>query len=108
MSYAIEAAQALRGLANRPPPAGYYTGPVVSLSPLTISLLDGAVMATGPFLEISETVQRLLTPLPACVFDGCQCGGHCEHACFPPPLKVGDMMVCVGQKRFCALDRLGG
>ena len=108
MSYDSDLAMALRGIDRKEPPAGYYVGPVVSLSPLTISLLDGEIMATGPFLIVSETVQRLLTPLPDCAFNGCECGGNCEHPCFPPRLQVGDKIIVVGQRKFCAIDRLGG
>lgn len=108
MSYDVALAQQLAALGRREPPAGYYIGPVVSLSPLTVALLDGEVMAAGPFLTVSETVQRLMAPLPDCVFDGCQCGGSCTHACFPPRLAVGDQVICVGHRQFCALDRVGG
>lgn len=108
MSYDSDLAALLQRMGRKEPPAGYYIGPVVSLSPLTISLMDGEVMATGPFLRVSETVQRLLSPLPTCAFNGCDCGGNCDHPCFPPPLKVGDQMIVVGQRTFCAIDRLGG
>lgn len=108
MSYEQDMALRLHEMANRPQPAGYYIGPVVSLEPLTIALLGGEIMAKGKLLRVSETVQRLMQPLPDCVFNGCQCGGNCEHACFPKPLQVGDEMICIGQKTFLALDRMGG
>ena len=74
MSYDSDLAALLQRMGRKEPPAGYYIGPVVSLSPLTI----------------------------------CDCGGNCDHPCFPPPLKVGDQMIVVGQRTFCAIDRLGG
>ena len=107
MSYDAEMAQMMRDAYNKPPPAGYHIGPIVSLSPLTISLMDGEIMATGAFLEISETIARLMQKLPDCTFNGCDCGGNCTHQCFPKPLKVGDLVICIGHNRFCALDRVG-
>lgn len=62
MSYDSDFADMLRRMGRKEPPAGYYIGPVVSLSPLTIALMDGEVMATGPFLRVSETVQRCSLP----------------------------------------------
>lgn len=106
MSYADDIALMLRERDTPPPAAGYYIGPVVSLSPLTISLMDGEVMASGAFLTVSETIARLLKKLPDCTFNGCDCGGNCTHQCFPQPLKVGDLVVCVGHNRYCALDRV--
>lgn len=106
MSYAEDIAVMLRARDTPPPQAGYYIGSVVCLSPLTIALMDGEVMASGSFLAVSETISRLLQPLPDCTFNGCTCGGSCTHQCFPQPLKVGDRVVCVGHNRFCAIDRV--
>lgn len=106
MSFETEMAKMLQEARHQPPPAGYHIGSVVSLSPLTISLMDGEVMATGDFLQISETIARLMQKLPDCTFNGCSCGGNCTHQCFPKPLKVGDLVVCVGHNRYCAIDRV--
>lgn len=108
MSFDITMAQFLDNQRRKPPPAAFYIGTVVTLSPLTISILDGEIMATGDFLIISETVQRLLTPPPDCCFNGCTCGGECDHKCFPPPLKVGEKIILIGQNRFVAVDRIVG
>lgn len=108
MSFDLDMAKYLDAQRRKPPPAGFYIGTVVSLTPLTISILDGEILATGVFLMLSETISRLLAPLPDCVFNGCACGGNCKHQCFPQPLKVGENVILIGQKRFIAIDRLGG
>lgn len=108
MSFDVAMAKYLDEQRRRPPPASFYIGTVVSLNPLCISILDGEIMAQGIFLTVSETVQRLLTPLPDCCFNGCSCGGNCTHECFPKPLKVGEQVILVGQSRFVAVDRVGG
>lgn len=108
MSYDNEMARAIKSRTEKPPDAAYARGTVVSLSPLTISLYGGEVMATGNCLLVSETVKRLLDPLPACAFNNCHHGQHCENNCFPPRLAVGDTVVCIGRSVFFAVDRYKG
>lgn len=88
MSYDVAMASWLKNQNKGFLTAGYYIGTVVSVSPLSISFLDGKGFAKGDFLEISERIQELMQS--------------------EKPLKVGDKIILIGHKKFCAIDRLGG
>ena len=107
MSYDVKLAQEIKKQArqSRDRSSLYSTGTVVSLAPLTISLEGGEIMATGKCLRVSETVQRLIDPLPACALNGNPHGLVCDHACFPKPLAVGDKILCIGKSVYFAIDR---
>ena len=64
MSYDSDLAALLQRMGRKEPPAGYYIGPVVSLSPLTISLMDGEVMATGRFCACLRLCSGCSLPCP--------------------------------------------
>lgn len=106
MSYGVDLATKIKESTKPPAEAAYYVGEVVSLSPLKISLLGGEVIAQGKCLRLTETVQRLLAPLPECVLAGCHHGLLCDHPCFPKPLQVGEKVAVIGKSVYLALDRV--
>lgn len=106
MSYGDDLALKIKESTKQPAEAAYYVGEVVGLSPLKISLLGGEVIAQGKCLRLTETVQRLLQPLPECVLAGCHHGLQCEHPCFPQPLKAGEKVALIGRSVFLAIDRV--
>lgn len=81
-SWANEMVKGMRK--DRPTPeAAYYIGTIEQLSPLTISLLGGAIMASGQLLRLTETMESKR-----------------------PDLKTGQKVLVIGRGIYCAIDRI--